>query len=166
MQRKQHDDSDYCCEDVAPDRDHVKRSTQRIRPQRDADDCTANNEGGWPGLEPMFGTRLASRSRWPKLPPKPAPQTGAHWGATVRFGAVCPYSKPGSAWWRRRELNPRPKQSPTGSLRACPGFWFSLCGSSRRDPLLPAAVGVPHRGRGALDAAIRSVLMPFPSPPD
>src|SRR5947209_14230002 len=25
-------------------------------------------------------------------------------------------------WWRRRELNPRPKQSPPGLLRAYPGF--------------------------------------------
>ena len=25
-------------------------------------------------------------------------------------------------WWRRRELNPRPKQRHSGSLRACPGF--------------------------------------------
>src|SRR2546422_95709 len=29
---------------------------------------------------------------------------------------------PGSAWWRRRELNPRPKQRPPRSLRACPGI--------------------------------------------
>ncbi len=54
-------------------------------------------------------------------------------------------------------MNPRPKQLPPGSLRACPGFWFSLGGSSRRDPLLPAAVSVPHRRRGAPDAAIRSI---------
>jgi len=54
-------------------------------------------------------------------------------------------------------LNPRPKQRPPGSLRACPGFWFSPGGSSRRDPLQPAAVGVPPRSRGAPEAAIRSM---------
>ena len=63
----------------------------------------------------------------------------------------------GSAWWRRRELNPRPKQLPPGSLRACSGNLISLGGSSRRDPLLPAAVTVPPRGRGAPGVAIRSM---------
>ena len=63
----------------------------------------------------------------------------------------------GSAWWRRRELNPRPKQLPPGLLRACPRFWFSLGGSSRRDPLLPAAVTVLPQGRGAPVVAIRSM---------
>jgi len=72
----------------------------------------------------------------------------------------------GSAWWRRRELNPRPKQCPPGSLRACSGFWFSLGGSSRRDPLSPAAVGVPPQGRSAPEAAIRFFVMPLPGPPD
>ena len=31
-----------------------------------------------------------------------------------------------SAWWRRRELNPRPKQHPPRSLRACPGICSRL----------------------------------------
>src|SRR6266852_5329528 len=73
---------------------------------------------------------------------------------------------PFKAWWRRRELNPRPKQCPPGYLRACPGFWFSLGGSSRRDPLSPAAVSVPPQGRSAPEAAIRSFVIPLPSPPD
>src|SRR5690348_14124702 len=82
-----------------------------------------------------------------------APQTRPpNWcvlGATVRLGAAHSYSRPGPAWWRRRQLNPRPKQLPPGLLRACPGFWFSPGGSSRQDPLPPAAVTVPPQGRGA-----------------
>src|SRR2546425_12082808 len=101
------------------------------------------------------------------------PCAGAHGGRlTARFrrrqvflqGALVPplphrlnLNGPGSAWWRRRELNPRPKQLPPGSLRACPRFWFSRGGSSRRDPLLPAAVTVLPQGRGAPAVAIRSM---------
>src|SRR5213594_1410722 len=60
-------------------------------------------------------------------------------------------------WWRRRELNPRPKQLPPGLLRACPGFWFSPGGSSRRDPLPPVTATVLPQGRDAPKVAIRSM---------
>jgi len=43
---------------------------------------------------------------------------------------------------------------------------ISLGGSSRRDPLLPAAVGVPLQGRSSPEAAIRSFVIPLPDPPD
>src|SRR5947207_14123874 len=84
-------------------------------------------------------------------------QTAADGCISVHAGASDSYSKPGSAWWRRRELNPRPKQLPPRLLRACTGFWFSLGGSSRRDPLLPATVTVLPQGRGAPAVAIRSM---------
>ena len=79
-------------------------------------------------------TRVAGFHTWRTnadwaAPDRP-PRNGALWGANVRLSAVTPNSRPGSAWWRRRELHPRPKQSPPGCLRACPGIWFSLGGSS------------------------------------
>ena len=54
-------------------------------------------------------------------------------------------------------MNPRPKQLPPGLLRACPGFWFSPGGSSRRDPLPPVTVTVLPQGRDAPKVAIRSM---------
>src|SRR5919108_4941886 len=69
-------------------------------------------------------------------------------------------------WWRRRELNPRPKQRPPGFLRACPGFWFSPGGSSRRDPRQPARGDCPTSGPQAPPGGDPVDLTPLPGPPE
>jgi len=89
------------------------------------------NRAAGPGLPRLFGIIIVRSA--------PAGQRGLS-------ECRCRHPKPRSAWWRRRELNPRPKQSPTGSLRACPGFWFSLGGSSWRDPLFASRGGCPASG--------------------
>jgi len=40
----------------------------------------------------------------------------------------------GEGWWRRRELNPRPRKFPAKRLRAFPIRWFSSapCGTGKR----------------------------------
>jgi len=68
-----------------------------------------------PTVIAVAAKRPICRFRWPRGLDSGASATGTS-GAVAAFDAID--GLPGERWWRRRELNPRPKVDPEEALRA------------------------------------------------